>query len=30
VIDLDALPRPARELSRPSGEGWNGAVILKR
>ena len=30
VVSADELPAPARELARPSGEVWSGAVILKK
>ena len=30
VVNMDELMNPARELARPSGEGWSGAVILTR
>ena len=30
IVNADELPEPVRELPRPSGEGWTGAVILTR
>ena len=28
VVDVDALPIPARSYLRAAGEGWSGAVLL--
>ncbi len=28
IVDVDALPAPARSCSRSAGEGWSGAVLL--